>query len=163
MRDDDEGYFPVLILQWESISKSNNNGGGRVCPSIAASVGSYGAYRLFPVRPLPPSLQFWAQTVVAKCGNVLPLLQRLLLAESSHSHPVSFAVADGSEYSGNYGLSVEQLKDFHRPRILTLLSASPELLACETVASPFPATHLCASISASQIVAIVHCASRRKC
>lgn len=29
-------------------------------------------------------------------------------------------LADGSEYRGDYSLSVEQLKDFHRPRILAL-------------------------------------------
>ncbi|MFO0863252.1 MAG: homocysteine S-methyltransferase [Gemmataceae bacterium] len=42
-------------------------------------------------------------------------------------------LADGSEYRGDYGLSVDQLIDWHRPRLDALIEAEPDLLACETI------------------------------
>jgi homocysteine S-methyltransferase len=47
--------------------------------------------------------------------------------------PYGAYLADGSEYRGNYGLTVEELKDFHRPRIQVLAESGADLLACETV------------------------------
>ena len=47
--------------------------------------------------------------------------------------PYGAFLADGSEYRGNYGLSVEELKDFHRERLVTLISTNPDFLAFETV------------------------------
>lgn len=47
--------------------------------------------------------------------------------------PYGAVLGDGSEYSGRYGLSAAQLRDFHRPRIELLLSAGPDLLAVETI------------------------------
>jgi homocysteine S-methyltransferase len=47
--------------------------------------------------------------------------------------PYGAMLADGSEYRGNYGLSHEQLKDFHRPRMAVLTGAGADLLACETL------------------------------
>ena len=47
--------------------------------------------------------------------------------------PYGAVLADGSEYRGRYGLSVEALRDFHRDRMTALLSAGPDLLACETI------------------------------
>jgi homocysteine S-methyltransferase len=43
--------------------------------------------------------------------------------------------ADGSEYSGRYGMSVEELVAFHQPRLEVLLAAGPDLLAVETIPS----------------------------
>jgi homocysteine S-methyltransferase len=40
---------------------------------------------------------------------------------------------DGSEYRGNYGLSINQLLDFHRERLEVLIESGPDLLACETL------------------------------
>jgi len=42
-------------------------------------------------------------------------------------------LAAGSEYRGDYGLSVAQLIDWHRPRFDALVEAGPDLLACETI------------------------------
>lgn len=42
---------------------------------------------------------------------------------------------DGSEYRGNYGLSVQQLMDWHRPRLEVLAESGADLLACETIPS----------------------------
>ncbi len=47
--------------------------------------------------------------------------------------PYGAFLADGSEYRGNYSLSEEQLMDFHRRRLQTLVEAEPDLLACETL------------------------------
>src|SRR6516165_4358434 len=40
---------------------------------------------------------------------------------------------DGSEYRGDYGLTVAQLIDFHRPRLEILANSGADLLACETI------------------------------
>lgn len=45
------------------------------------------------------------------------------------------ALADGSEYTGDFGLSVQQLADFHRARIEVLADTDADLLACETIPS----------------------------
>jgi homocysteine S-methyltransferase len=42
-------------------------------------------------------------------------------------------LADGSEYRGDYGLSVAELRRFHRPRIEILAAAEPDVLAIETI------------------------------
>ncbi|KAI9182059.1 hypothetical protein LWI28_021670 [Acer negundo] len=44
-------------------------------------------------------------------------------------------LADGSEYSGNYGdaITLETLKDFHRRRVQVLVESGPDLIAFETV------------------------------
>jgi homocysteine S-methyltransferase len=49
--------------------------------------------------------------------------------------PYGAVLADGSEYDGRYGLSVQELRDFHLPRIAALLEAGPDLLAIETIPS----------------------------
>ncbi|NUR69349.1 MAG: homocysteine S-methyltransferase [Hamadaea sp.] len=47
--------------------------------------------------------------------------------------PYGAMLADGSEYRGNYGLSVGDLVRFHRPRLEVLAAAGPDLFALETV------------------------------
>jgi homocysteine S-methyltransferase len=47
--------------------------------------------------------------------------------------PYGATLADGSEYTGRYGLSVQQLRRFHRPRLEALASAAPDLFAVETI------------------------------
>lgn len=47
--------------------------------------------------------------------------------------PYAAYLADGSEYTGDYQLSEEEFRDFHRPRIQALLEARSDLLAIETV------------------------------
>jgi homocysteine S-methyltransferase len=47
--------------------------------------------------------------------------------------PYGAALANGEEYVGRYGLSVEQLVDWHRPRMEVLIDAEPDVLALETV------------------------------
>ena len=47
--------------------------------------------------------------------------------------PYGAAQADGSEYTGRYGRTAAQLRDFHGPRIELLAAAGPDLLAVETI------------------------------
>ncbi|MEV5843888.1 homocysteine S-methyltransferase [Streptomyces sp. NPDC048179] len=47
--------------------------------------------------------------------------------------PYGAMLADGSEYRGRYGVSVDELERFHRPRIEVLAGAGPDVLALETV------------------------------
>lgn len=47
--------------------------------------------------------------------------------------PYGAMLADGSEYRGRYGLSVDELERFHRPRLEVLAVARPDVLALETV------------------------------
>jgi homocysteine S-methyltransferase len=49
--------------------------------------------------------------------------------------PYGAALADGSEYRGNYALGDDELMAFHRPRMAVLADAGADLLACETVPS----------------------------
>ncbi|MCG8332035.1 MAG: homocysteine S-methyltransferase [Chitinophagales bacterium] len=65
-------------------------------------------------------------------------------AEDSNRHypliaasigPYGAYLADGSEYSGNYNLSTNELIHFHRDRLECLLQAQPDLIAFETIPS----------------------------
>ena len=47
--------------------------------------------------------------------------------------PYGAALADGSEYRGNYGLTTGELVRFHRDRMAILADAGPDVLALETV------------------------------
>jgi len=49
--------------------------------------------------------------------------------------PYGAMLADGSEYSGRYGVDVADLRDWHRPRLAALIDAGPDLLAIETIPS----------------------------
>ncbi len=47
--------------------------------------------------------------------------------------PYGAVLADGSEYRGDYGLTVAQLREWHRPRLDVLLGAGADVLAIETI------------------------------
>ncbi|MFC5675899.1 homocysteine S-methyltransferase [Aeromicrobium endophyticum] len=47
--------------------------------------------------------------------------------------PYGAALADGSEYRGDYGVSARTLRDFHARRLEVLAAASPDVLAVETI------------------------------
>ncbi len=49
--------------------------------------------------------------------------------------PYGASRADGSEYTGDYGLDVAELRAWHRPRLQTLASAAPDAIAIETIPS----------------------------
>ena len=62
--------------------------------------------------------------------------------------PFGAALADGSEFHGNYGVSFANLVEFHARRMEILADAGPDLLACETIPSLLEAE------------AILHCLER---
>jgi homocysteine S-methyltransferase len=47
--------------------------------------------------------------------------------------PYGAALADGSEYVGHYGVSIEHLKNFHRERMKVLIATGADVLAFETI------------------------------
>jgi homocysteine S-methyltransferase len=49
--------------------------------------------------------------------------------------PYGAYLADGSEYRGDYGVSDETLRHFHRERMRLLVEAGPDILAIETIPS----------------------------
>ncbi|KAL1303495.1 hypothetical protein AAFC00_006872 [Neodothiora populina] len=49
--------------------------------------------------------------------------------------PYGAYLADGSEYRGDYSISDQEMKAFHRPRIQALADAGVDVLACETIPS----------------------------
>ena len=49
--------------------------------------------------------------------------------------PYGAYLANGSEYHGNYGISDQELTDFHEPRIKLLDGSTADILACETIPS----------------------------
>ncbi len=56
---------------------------------------------------------------------------RLLVAASIG--PYGAFLADGSEYTGRYGVSAARLREFHAPRLDLLAAAGPDLFAVETI------------------------------
>ncbi|KAH8509282.1 hypothetical protein H0E87_011158 [Populus deltoides] len=67
-------------------------------------------------------------------NNVRVLKQRPILVAASIGSYGAY-LADGSEYSGNYGdaVTLETLKDFHRRRVQILAASGADLIAFETV------------------------------
>ena len=49
--------------------------------------------------------------------------------------PYGATLHDGSEYRGDYGLSIGELCHFHRERLAVLAGAGADFLACETIPS----------------------------
>ena len=61
--------------------------------------------------------------------------------------PYGAILHDGSEYKGNYGKTVEELRAFHADRLAVLLSANPDLLAIETIPDALEAKALVAALA----------------
>jgi len=62
--------------------------------------------------------------------------------------PYGAALADGSEYRGDYGLDVDALRRWHRPRLELLAGTGADVLACETVPCLAEAEALVTELSA---------------
>lgn len=79
--------------------------------------------------------EFWeAETKSAAKREVNSLgAQRSKPLVAASIGPYGAFLADGSEYRGNYGVSVDFLKEFHKERIMLLLENGVDLLACETL------------------------------
>lgn len=64
--------------------------------------------------------------------------------------PYGAALADGSEYRGDYDMSIDQLRQWHRPRIELLAEAGVDVLALETIPSLAEVEALVAEIDGSR-------------
>jgi homocysteine S-methyltransferase len=96
--------------------------------------------------------EFWADES-SRIGRLKPFI-------AASVGPYGAFLANGEEYVGNYGLSQNELMDFHRPRMRALVEAGADILACETIPSlieaqalvkllkEFPHTHAWISFSA---------------
>lgn len=60
--------------------------------------------------------------------------------------PYGAVLADGSEYRGDYGLSVRQLRHWHRRRLGVLADAGADILAVETIPCLPEVEALCAEL-----------------
>ncbi|MCB0062652.1 MAG: homocysteine S-methyltransferase [Caldilineaceae bacterium] len=61
-------------------------------------------------------------------GPLMPLVAASVGPYGAYLH-------NGAEYTGDYGLTVEELIDWHRPRLQVLAESGADLLACETIPS----------------------------
>lgn len=86
-------------------------------------------------------------------SNPLNSRNRPLVAASIGSYGAY--LADGSEYSGNYGpvVNLKKLKDFHRRRMQVLVEAGADLLAFETIPNKLEA-QACAELLEEENVQI---------
>jgi len=78
--------------------------------------------------------EFWAEAP-NRIGRSKPFV-------AASVGPYGAFLADGSEYRGNYGLTEQELMDFHRPRMKALIEAGADILACETIPTPIEARAL---------------------
>jgi homocysteine S-methyltransferase len=62
--------------------------------------------------------------------------------------PYGAVLADGSEYRGDYGLSVAELRAWHRPRLEVLADAGADVLAVETIPCLAEVAAVCAELDA---------------
>ena len=60
---------------------------------------------------------------------------RITAAIAASLGPYGAMLHDGSEYSGNYGVSVDELRVFHEPRLALFDNADVDVLALETIPS----------------------------
>jgi homocysteine S-methyltransferase len=67
--------------------------------------------------------------------------------------PYGAYLADGSEYTGRYGVSASVLRDFHGPRLELLAAAGPDLLAVETIPDADEAEVLVALLDELEVAA----------
>ena len=72
--------------------------------------------------------RFWEARGRVPSGRVWPLV-------AGSIGPYGAALANGSEYRGNYAVSRQALADFHGPRLEAVIGAAPDLLAIETFPS----------------------------
>jgi homocysteine S-methyltransferase len=70
---------------------------------------------------------FWSDPA-HRTGRVRPLV-------AGSIGPYGAFLADGSEYSGRYGLGIDELHQFHQQRWKHLAESEVDLLACETIPS----------------------------
>ena len=71
--------------------------------------------------------EFW-DDLANRQGRLKPLV-------AASIGPYGAYLTGGAEYSGDYGLTLQQLMDFHAPRLEVLAASGADVLACETIPS----------------------------
>jgi homocysteine S-methyltransferase len=71
--------------------------------------------------------RFWSDSH-NRIGRLRPLI-------AASIGPYGAFLHDGSEYRGDYGISCEDLKTFHRDRLAILTASEADLIACESIPS----------------------------
>ena len=64
--------------------------------------------------------------------------------------PYGAAMSDGSEYTGDYEIGADQLREFHQARLELLDNSGADLLACETIPSRVEAVVLSEMLTRAQ-------------
>ncbi len=72
--------------------------------------------------------EFWQNKNQKDKSRIKPLV-------AASVGPYGAFLANGPEYTGNYGISADELYDFHEKRFAVLASTGADLLACETIPS----------------------------
>lgn len=79
----------------------------------------------------------WSDDDVADAIRAAMTAARLAAVEgtlvAASIGPYGASLADGSEYRGNYGVSDDVVREFHRSRLEAILATEPDLLAIETI------------------------------
>jgi len=83
--------------------------------------------------------EFWSKRD-NRAGRLRPIV-------AASIGPYGAALADGSEYHGDYGLDEERLLNFHRRRWFILAGAGADIMACETIPSYIEARALARLLS----------------
>ena len=91
-----------------------------------------------------------AQAIAAAASSPRPARPSWVAASVG---PYGAMLADGSEYRGDYGLTVAALRAFHRPRLEVLAAAGADVLACETLPCLAEVEALCYELDALDVPA----------
>lgn len=75
-----------------------------------------------------------AQTAIEEYLKKTPDCQQRPMVAASIG-PYGAALADGSEYRGNYAIGDDKLREFHQQRLQLLDQTDADILACETIPS----------------------------
>ena len=82
---------------------------------------------------------FWAEEA-NRTGRLRPLVAASIGCYGAF-------LANGAEYRGDYGLTREELMEWHRPRLALLAASGADLLACETIPCQVEAEALVALVA----------------
>ncbi len=105
--------------------------GARVATTASYQLSYAGLAALGVDRPGAEALLRRSVDVAVTARDATPDPERRWVAASVG--PYGATLADGSEYRGDYGLTVAELREWHRPRLAVLGDAGADLLACETI------------------------------
>ena len=118
----------------------------RAGADVAISASYQASFEGFRERGIGPGE---AAELIVKSVSLASEAREMVRAEADRPLLVAASIGcygavlhDGSEYRGDYGLTLQELMDFHGPRLELLASTEADLLACETIPSQLEAEAL---------------------